>query len=42
MPYVLVRHTVADYAAWKPIYDEHTNTRKANGSKRGSSLPQCQ
>jgi heme-degrading monooxygenase HmoA len=33
MPYVLIRHTVADYATWKPVYDEHANTRKASGSK---------
>jgi hypothetical protein len=23
MPYLLVRHTVEDYARWRPIYDEH-------------------
>ncbi len=33
MPYMLVRHKVEDYAKWKPIYEEHGATRKANGSK---------
>ncbi len=31
MPYILVRHKVADYAMWKPVYDEHAATRKAGG-----------
>ncbi len=33
MGYLLVRHKVADYAAWKPVYDEHGATREAGGSK---------
>lgn len=33
MPYVLVRHKVADYAQWKPVYDAHATSRKAGGSK---------
>jgi quinol monooxygenase YgiN len=33
MPYMLVRHKVADYAKWKPVYDGHAATRKASGSK---------
>lgn len=33
MPFMLVRHKVADYAKWKPVYDEHAATRKASGSK---------
>ena len=36
MPYVLVRHEVQDYAKWKPVFDEHGASRKANGSKGGS------
>ncbi len=31
--FLLIRHTVADDAKWKPIYDEHARSRKANGSK---------
>ncbi len=34
MPYMLVRHKIEDYAMWKPIYDQHANTRKASGSKK--------
>lgn len=35
MSYLLVRHKVQDYAKWKPIFDGHAATRKANGSKGG-------
>lgn len=35
MPYVLVRHKVADYARWKPVFDEHSAARKASGFKGG-------
>jgi heme-degrading monooxygenase HmoA len=38
MPYLLVRHKVADYARWKPIFDEHGAARKASGSKGGLLL----
>jgi heme-degrading monooxygenase HmoA len=31
MQYALVRHKVADYDKWKPSFDEHGTTRKANG-----------
>lgn len=31
MPYLIVQHKVQDYAKWKPMYDEHQSTRKANG-----------
>jgi len=37
MPYMLIRHKVEDYAKWKPIFDEHSASRKTNGS-RGSQL----
>ena len=31
MPYVLVRHKVADFSKWKPAYDAHLPARqKAN------------
>jgi hypothetical protein len=35
MPHVLVRHKVADFAKWKPVFDEHSTTRAAAGSKGG-------
>jgi heme-degrading monooxygenase HmoA len=35
MPYVLIRHKVADYGKWKRAFDTHAATRKANGSKGG-------
>ncbi len=38
MLYMLVRHRVSDYSKWKSIFDEHTSTRKANGSKGGRLL----
>ena len=36
MTHLLVRHTVSDYAKWKPVFDEHASTRKAAGSKGGA------
>jgi heme-degrading monooxygenase HmoA len=35
MAYILVRHKVRDFAAWKPIFDGHGLTRKAAGSRGG-------
>lgn len=35
MPYLLVRHSVQDYATWKPIFDEDGTVRQAAGSKGG-------
>ena len=35
MPYLLVRHKVADYAKWKPNFDQHAATRKASGCLGG-------
>jgi hypothetical protein len=35
MPALLIRHHVADYAAWKAVFDEHETTRRANGSQGG-------
>ena len=32
MAYLLVRHKVEDYERWKPGFDEHGATRRANGS----------
>lgn len=33
MSYLLIRHKVADYAAWKPVFDAHGVKRKAAGEK---------
>jgi heme-degrading monooxygenase HmoA len=35
MPSLLIRHHVADYDAWRPNFDEHELTRRANGSQGG-------
>lgn len=35
MPTLLVRHRVADYAVWKPVFDEYGITRRANGALGG-------
>ncbi len=35
MPTLLVRHKVADYATWKPVFDEHGGTRGASGCQGG-------
>jgi heme-degrading monooxygenase HmoA len=35
MPYMMIRHKVADFARWKPVFDQHGATRAANGSKGG-------
>ena len=35
MPSLLIRHHVADYTAWKAVFDEHELTRHANGSQGG-------
>ena len=33
MPDVLVRHKVADFSKWKPVYDAHLPARKEAGIK---------
>ena len=33
MPFILVRHKVADYTKWRPVYDEHGAARSAAGAK---------
>jgi hypothetical protein len=33
MPYVLVRHKVADFSKWKPAYDTHLPARQKAGLK---------
>lgn len=35
MPYLLVRTKVQDFAKWKSIFDQHSESRRANGSKGG-------
>lgn len=30
MAYLIVRHTVEDYAKWKPVFDEHLPVRKSH------------
>lgn len=35
MAYLLVRHRVNDYEAWKPVFDQHGAVRKASGSRGG-------
>ena len=33
MNYLLVRHKVADFSKWKPVYDAHLPTRQPAGAK---------
>jgi heme-degrading monooxygenase HmoA len=33
MPYILVRHKVADFSKWKPVYDAHLPARQEAGIK---------
>ena len=33
MPYVFARHKVADYKAWKKVFDSFKETRKKGGEK---------
>lgn len=35
MPYLLIRHTVEDYARWKPHFDQHSIIRQNNGCRGG-------
>ena len=35
MPYVLIRHKVADYPRWKRAFDGHGRARKSGGSRGG-------
>ena len=38
MPAMLIRHKIVDYGAWKPVFDEHQTTRRANGSRGGRTF----
>jgi hypothetical protein len=31
MTYLLVQHTVQDFARWKPFFDQHDSARRASG-----------
>jgi quinol monooxygenase YgiN len=33
MTTIIVRHTVADYEKWRPLFDEDESRRRANGGK---------
>jgi hypothetical protein len=33
MPYMLVRHKVKNYENWKPVFEEHGDTRRESDSK---------
>jgi hypothetical protein len=33
MNYILIRHKVADFGKWKPVYDAHASARAAAGLK---------
>jgi uncharacterized protein (DUF1330 family) len=35
MPTIIVRHTVKDFDAWKPYYDEHATSRERYGIHDG-------
>jgi len=35
MPYILIRHQVEDFDAWKSLFDDHAETRAEAGSKGG-------
>ena len=38
MPYMIIRHKVKDFAAWKTVFEEHGGTRATAGSKGGYLL----
>ena len=33
MTYTMIRHKVADFGKWKPVYDSHSSARTAAGLK---------
>ncbi len=35
MSCLLIRHKVQDYSAWKAVFDEQADVRRANGSQGG-------
>lgn len=38
MAYLMVKHTVSDFDAWKAVFDEHERTRRDAGSHGGRVL----
>jgi heme-degrading monooxygenase HmoA len=40
MAYMLVRHSVEDYEAWKSIFDSNSDLRRRNGEKSYQILRQ--
>lgn len=38
MSYMIVHHTVEDFARWKPYFDSHADVRKTSGSQGGELL----
>jgi hypothetical protein len=34
MPHMLIRHKVADFKKWKPVYDAHLSARENAGLKQ--------
>ena len=38
MTYLLVRHQVADFSKWKPVYDAHLATRQKAGLREKNLL----
>lgn len=38
MNYILIRHKVADFAKWKPVYDGHASSRSGAGLKEEKLL----
>jgi heme-degrading monooxygenase HmoA len=38
MMHMLIRHKVADFGKWKPVYDEHLSARQKAGLKEAHLL----
>ena len=42
MSYLLITHTVRDYAKWKPVFDQHGTTRKSAGCRSAQVFQDAQ
>ena len=42
MTKMFVKHQVADFAKWKPVYDQHDATRKQFGCKKSEVFTNAQ
>ena len=42
MATLIVKHSVSDYAKWKPVFDQHAGTRKAAGCEGGTLFRDAQ